>query len=381
MPAQKSDEFGLGTKISTYPQVGAACTRQRLPPFPAFVQTEQEDETHQGEDSPRRFGAVFTRKRSATKLFQAHQLTKLSPVTPQTTAFDSSSPPAVDKTSAVTMASATTSKPKRKRILTEKRRAQCRTNQARYRDRQRGYIRELQNQVVRLRGEVQKLSVERHRLRYGVETKNNVWYVVVEYFRLFRYGYLVPMSQVTVGASSLTDGSTTHLTNLNDQECFLRGAMSPNVALGEWSGIDTLLEQWRRSSAYFGNVQFHLERMELQPSAAMLATASLGLTITEATLRCVFPHLLTSPNGEDVGYGTENSFLCCRLLGERLNCRCSVRFLWDNSVGCVTRLDCTTDLVAPLLRVLGNLQDVNRVLDKALITPSTLLGELQANAA
>ncbi|KAL4174193.1 hypothetical protein KRP22_006139 [Phytophthora ramorum] len=253
-------------------------------------------------------------------------------------------------------------KPKRKRIRlkTQRRQEQCRNNQARYRDRQRGVVQELEASVDELRKEIQKLTIERRTLCYGIKTKANVWNVVVEYFRLLRYGFLMPMH----GAEPSRATETPLAADLHEQEYFLRAVMATDVAFGELSGVDVLIEQWQRYSSYFGSLQLHLNRMEQQPCGGMATSASLSLTITQNTLRYVFPHLLH-----------DNSPICSRLLGQRLHCRCSVRFLWDDSAGCVARLDCTMDLLSPLLRTLGNLEDVNYVLEEALITPSHLIGE------
>ncbi|KAG6941650.1 hypothetical protein JG688_00018560 [Phytophthora aleatoria] len=210
-------------------------------------------------------------------------------------------------------------------------------------------------------------------LCYGVQTKNNIWHVVVEYFHLFRYGYLAPMSELNLATSSPN-------ANLRDQEWFLRAAMLPDVAIGELSGVDALIEQWRRYSIYFGRLHFQLKGMEEQPFGALVATASLSFTITEPSLRRVFPHLLAVSSGENAGVGTEHGMLRTRLLGRRLYCQCSVRFLWDDSTGRVTQLNCTMDLLTPLLRVFGSLEDVSRVLEKALMTPSNFISDLPTNA-
>ncbi|KAF1778820.1 hypothetical protein GQ600_1298 [Phytophthora cactorum] len=193
--------------------------------------------------------------------------------------------------------------------------------------------------VERLREEVQNLSVKRHRLCYGVQTKNNIWHVVVEYFRLFRYGYLAPMSELNLATSSPNDASTPREPNLRDQEWFLRAAMSPDVAIGELSGVDALIEQWRRYSTYFGRLHFQLKGMEEQPFGALVATASLSFTHRNIAAACVSASV--SSFQRNAGW--------TRLLGRRLYCRCSVRFLWDDSTGRVTQLNCTMDFnaVAP----------------------------------
>lgn len=121
-----------------------------------------------------------------------------------------------------------------------------------------------------------------------------------------------------------------------------------------------------------------LKRLEQQPLGNVVATATLSLTITEATLRYVFPHLLalegSQSHSEDLGRASP---LYARLLRERLECPCTVRFMWDDSTGRVTRLDTAIDFLSPLLRALGSLEDVSYVLGEARITPACLIGEIQ----
>ncbi|KAL3657729.1 hypothetical protein V7S43_017302 [Phytophthora oleae] len=206
-------------------------------------------------------------------------------------------------------------------------------------------------------------------LCYGIQTKNNLWNVVIEYFRLFRYGFLMPMC----GVESIG------MDNPKDQEYFLRAAMADDVVLGELSGVDALIDQWQRYSSYFWKLYLHLNKMEQQPLGAMNADATLSFTITAATLRFVFPHLLDDePSHDDEIDDIPATYasLRTRFIGLRLHCQCSIRFSWDDAVGRVTQLEATVDLLSPLLHELGNLELVSCVLEKALITPEYLLGEM-----
>ncbi|KAJ8538960.1 hypothetical protein ON010_g12910 [Phytophthora cinnamomi] len=331
-----------------------------LPPRPP----EQQETT-----SPRDLASAFTRKREPADT-KSELMSALVPLTQLITAAKSSTSPSEADSATVEP----TPKPKRKRIRlkTERRRQQCRNNQARYRDRQRGFVRELEEGVQQLQVEIQRLTVRRHTLCYGAQTKSNVWNVVVEYFRLLRYGFLMPFRGMETSVDSSSESE------LRDQEYFLRATMADNVAIGELTGVEALIEQWKRYSSYFGSLHLQLKRMEEQPLGAMVATATLSLTITEATLRCVFPHLLATgvPHAYNEGID-RNSSLYYRLLTQRLECPCTVRFMWDDTTGRVTRLDSTMDLLSPLLRVLSSLEDVSYVLGEALITPSHLIGEVQ----
>lgn len=123
---------------------------------------------------------------------------------------------------------------------------------------------------------------------------------------------------------------------------------------------------------------FPAEKKEEQPHGALVASASLSVTITETSLRRVFPHLLadSGARAEDCGF----VMLWNRLLGQRLNCNCYLRFVWDDATGRVIQLDCKIDLLTSLLQLLGNLVDVNRVLEIALITPAYSICDLSTSA-
>ncbi|KAF1778840.1 hypothetical protein GQ600_19785 [Phytophthora cactorum] len=302
--------------------------------IPAFAQIDKRKERHQEQDSPRRLAAAFTHKRDySNPLYSNHPSPRL-----------------------LSSHYCYTSEPKHKRLNTQRRREQRRDNQARYRTRTAWIYSRTPGWRRTASRRSSELVCEAPQLCYGVQTKNNIWHVVVEYFRLFRYGYLAPMSELNLATSSPNDASTPREPNLRDQEWFLRAAMSPDVAIGELSGVDALIEQWRRYSTYFGRLHFQLKGMEEQPFGALVATASLSFTHRNM-LRRVFPHLLAVSSGK-CWFGTEHGILRTRLLGRRLYCRCSVRFLWDDSTGRVTQLNCTMDLLTPLLRVFGSLEDM-----------------------
>ncbi|GMF65213.1 unnamed protein product [Phytophthora lilii] len=320
--------------------------------------------------SPRKLASVFTRRRDISDSLpdsQSELVSALVPLTELIAAANSSKTPS----GAPKTLNTAPTKPKRKRVRakTARRREQCRNNQARYRDRQRGFVRELQNGVHELRSEIQKLTTQRHTLCYGVQAQHNIWYVAVEYFRLLRYGFLMPLDGLE-SSRGAGDGQ--------DQECFLRATMAADVAIGEMSGIDALIDQWQRYSSYFVSLHLRQKQMEQQP-LGIKASATLSLTITEATIRNVLPHLLPRENTQ----ASENddevflSRLASTLLGQRIDCQCTVRFVWDDSARRVTRLDSSIDLLTPLLRVLGNLADVSYVLGKALLTPAFLIGEMK----
>ncbi|ETI52211.1 hypothetical protein L914_04418, partial [Phytophthora nicotianae] len=110
-------EFGPSSKTYTHPEGG-----HHLPLAQAL------------EASSRRLAAAFTQKRDLTELYgaQSEQMSVLA---------------------SCAISNSMIIKPRRKRLQTQRRREQCRNNQARYRARQRESVHELQERVEQLREE------------------------------------------------------------------------------------------------------------------------------------------------------------------------------------------------------------------------------------
>ncbi|POM71052.1 Bzip transcription factor [Phytophthora palmivora] len=133
----------------------------------------------------------------------------------------------------------------------------------------------------------------------------------------------------------------------------LESAFAHDAAMGELRGVDALMEQLRLYSEWFGNPKLHLQRVEAVAPGVMAATATLNVTVTELTLRHVFPHLVESAG--------ENNCerLCQRLLGQRLDCSSAVTFLFDEDSDRIVRLEASIDMMTPLLRMLGSIEDAS----------------------
>ncbi|KAG2988929.1 hypothetical protein PC119_g19423 [Phytophthora cactorum] len=202
-------------------------------------------------------------------------------------------------------------KPKRKRIRikTPRRREQCRTNQARYRQKQ------------------------THRCHDGISSGPEVW---------------LQKSEV------------------EQQLVFLRSSMTEDVVLGELRGVDALVEQWKRYTSYFDDLQFHLEHMTTLSEDFIAATASLNVTISESTLQYVFPYLLAG--------GRDTAILRAKLLGQRLFLPCRLCFEWDRSSKRIARMENTVDILPSLVQVIGSIEDAAFVLEQALIAQDSAIG-------
>ncbi|GMF46493.1 unnamed protein product [Phytophthora fragariaefolia] len=250
---------------------------------------------------------------------------------------------------------------KRPRLKTERRREQCRANQARYRQKQLNHAKELELAVQKLRADIPVLKLQKNRLLYGGQ--QNIWNVVVEYFHVFRFGVPVTLAMDSSEVDSM-DVPTDLLENAETrhQFAFLRSAMADDIILGERRGVDVLMNQWFQYSTTFQNLYLQLGRIERVNDNFMTATAMMNATVTEVTLNNVFPHLI------------DDHALSSRLLGQRLRIPLSLCFEWDSLSCRVSRLETTFNFIKPLMESLCNLSDVALVLENALITRDGAVG-------
>ncbi|ETI48127.1 hypothetical protein F443_07799, partial [Phytophthora nicotianae P1569] len=112
--------------------------------------------------------------------------------------------------------------------------------------------------------------------------------------------------------------------------------------MGELRGINALMDQWRRYSLYFREPHVELKRVEAVTPGVVFAVATLSVSITEFTVKWVFPHLKT-PNDTV-------PMLDKKLVGQRIDCNCTVTFLFDEDNGRIIRLEPNIDLVSPMLQ-------------------------------
>ncbi|KAG7397083.1 hypothetical protein PHYBOEH_001297 [Phytophthora boehmeriae] len=248
-------------------------------------------------------------------------------------------------------------------ILLKKRKDQCRENQARYRNRRRQFLENLEDNVKRLKEDVSKLRILKQRILYEVPATENAWCVVAQYFELFRHGYVAPYKLSSGFLFPRTRlSSTQYLTQLE----FLQATMAQDMTDGALCGVDALLENWRLLSSYHESIYVELKCLKQDRDNSLVATVTTSLTITENTLQNLYPHLLSSDAAGDEY--EELSSLAAKLLNQRIVVPGSVRFDWDDAYGCIMRMESKADILTPTLRLVGTLDNVARVFSGALIT-------------
>ncbi|EEY59193.1 bzip transcription factor [Phytophthora infestans T30-4] len=251
---------------------------------------------------------------------------------------------------------------KRKREVANKsrRREQCRANQARYRDKQRNA------QVQLKRKELDTLKRRYRDLASRERSNQSPWSIVAEVFRLLETSFHSPWRVASMQEMK-------NHSEIRQVLAILERSFAHDAAMGELRGADELMEQLLLFSQYFGKPHLKLQRIESVAPGVMAARAKLSITVTEFTLRHAFPHL------EEPASGDDHVLLYQRLLGQRLECNCSLNFLFDEDSDRVVRLEINIDLASTLLDVLGSLTDVSNVLEHARVSSECVIGGVFGN--
>lgn len=285
---------------------------------------------------------------------------------------------------------------KRKHLNAAKRRDQCRTNQARYRTKLRDQELELEDQVAALKQQVQALEQRAEQLRtksstsnsssriepisegpsdavlIALEERRSPMEIVTEYFRQFKYGLGLESDRYM-----LRDELPQYPLHLRRQIAFLYAVVHPDLRLGGLVGVDALVDQWRKYSRYFDDLQLDLiKAMVVEDEDAprlsqdqhdqlhcqkeiIQATATLTVIFSDETIRGVFPHL------------ERNERLKETLMDKRVSLDFVHTFGFsgvnDGEAPKVQYLNCFVDFVKAMLTLFDDVNDVATVLQQARI--------------
>uniref|UniRef100_H3GX48 BZIP domain-containing protein n=1 Tax=Phytophthora ramorum TaxID=164328 RepID=H3GX48_PHYRM len=203
-----------------------------------------------------------------------------------------------------------------------------RLRQIRYRKKKYAVLTHLEEDTQQLREEVQSLEQRRRDISASLPIWKSVWDIALRYFEIFRFG---------LQGSSLQSQSST--TSSSSQLDFVLTTLAPDVEHNAGRGVETMMRSWWCLSHWFGRFDLELEGLMKGNNSSLDATTTTSVTITEQTLR------------------------------KRIVMRGSVHFQLDNANGRVTSVTAQSDMLTPMLRLLGDLEDVSCVFEKALISP------------
>ncbi|GMF59756.1 unnamed protein product [Phytophthora fragariaefolia] len=163
----------------------------------------------------------------------------------------------------------------------------------------------------------------------------------------FRFGL---RSKTPAAASSLV------ATPASDQLDCVRSVMVPGVVFNTGRGENYVIQSWRRFSLWFDDIVVDLNELQKLDSKSVLAITRTSVTITEQTLRCVFPHLCDEASPR----------LAPKLLNQRVVVEGWTRFDWDSASHRVTSITSEADLLTPIQSLLGSLEEACFVFEKSL---------------
>ncbi|CAI5738869.1 unnamed protein product [Hyaloperonospora brassicae] len=229
-----------------------------------------------------------------------------------------------------------------------------RTRQIKYRQKQQDNMAALEDSIHQIQLDISKLDQRRRAFATAIPTEMTLWNVAVDYFRLFRFG-----RQPIERAEKL---STSPMSTPSVQLDFLRSTMAPDVLYNDGSGVEAIMSSWKHFSLCFRDAEVDLTGLEKSGVDTLIASTTTAFCIDQQTLTRVFPHLC----GE--GAGRVELQLADKLLGRAVVMRGLTRFEWDIGYGRVTRMTTESDLLTPMLELLGTLEDVVLVCGKALVS-------------
>ncbi|OWZ09890.1 hypothetical protein PHMEG_00017334 [Phytophthora megakarya] len=174
------------------------------------------------------------------------------------------------------------------------------------------------------------------RVSATIPAADGMWDTVMGYFRVIRHR--LPLS--------------------SDLPHFVSKAMSSNVVYNSEYGIEAMIRSWYFLQ-WFGDVSEELINLSKTTKYSMIATTKISVTITNKTLAYVFPHLRRD----------EDCSLRRKLLGQRIVMRGSSCFEWGEGHERVTSVIAQSDMLTPMLHLLGNWEDVSWVFERAIISP------------
>ncbi|KAJ8576551.1 hypothetical protein ON010_g2660 [Phytophthora cinnamomi] len=229
--------------------------------------------------------------------------------------------------------------------VNEKKRRQERCDsQRRYRKKQDDRVINLKNETVALQQEIKDLERHHSDITIAAQPGFKVGNVANDMFELFSHVFYLK----------------SHLTS--NQLDFLRVMVAPDVASTAGFGLEAMVKSWSFIQ-WFDKVEIEFGDRLNRRADFLFKTTRISVTITERTLRHVFPNL-QNPQDNSI-----TRRVLDKLLHQRIVLNGALSFKWDNVSSQVTSVVAQSDMIPPMVKLLGNLEDVSRVFTNALISP------------
>lgn len=219
-----------------------------------------------------------------------------------------------------------------------------------YRARQRELEASLQQDVARLRGELDVLTRTRsHLLQSSVVARHATHGSLVElmtrYFSVLRHGFpdlLKPRSLYT---------------RHSEQEIYVHQVLAPDVVIGSVTGIQGYIDQWRLLQSSFANITNEARRIEVlgpDHDPTVVVYSDLSARITEATFRHFFTRL------------DNNADLMGKLVGRDIVLPVTTRFYFTQD-GKIREIDPELDYIAAFFNAGASTADLARLFEHSVL--------------
>ncbi|GMF18120.1 unnamed protein product [Phytophthora fragariaefolia] len=242
----------------------------------------------------------------------------------------------------------------------ERRRRQCRVSQRRYRDKKGSAEYNLKLDVNSLRENVQRLQGMRELL----ETK--LWSS-----RLAREGAVLKAAEqyYTVFAHGLHNpeaGGGRVQKCFDMQVSFVKAFMDKDVEFGDSKGVSAVIDQWHLYTQFHASLSVRLLSAEVcgtEDEPIVVAKGVLAVRLNRCSIENMFPHILA------------NEELVQVLLSREIEYPTSTTYVF-NARSQVERQDLDVDFLAGINQRLGSTYATSRVMQRALISDCSKLGQV-----
>ncbi|KAG3047813.1 hypothetical protein PI125_g26802 [Phytophthora idaei] len=142
--------------------------------------------------------------------------------------------------------------------------------------------------------------------------------------------------------------------------------MAPDVVLSDGFGPYELAKSWS-VLRWFDDVVMDLQSLSKQGEDSVVMTTRTSTTITERTLQSLFPHLYERESND--GRSAVKAMIVDKLLDHQVDVYSRTLFQWNRFENSMASVNTDSDLLTPILRLLGRFEDVSLVFEQALVSP------------
>ncbi|GAB9477857.1 hypothetical protein Gpo141_00015024, partial [Globisporangium polare] len=234
-----------------------------------------------------------------------------------------------------------------------------------FRLRERVHEQSLMKQLITIRERVAQLEASRDLLRqrsFATRTSRggSLERIVRELYSVFQFGLESLGPAVQTAFYSEPDDQLVAIVNY--KENFMRGVADHDVAYGDLTGVDVLLEQWRKHT--LSTSRFEIEMVRVEPIVGSTTHPIVVIHTKQYarysydTLPVMFP-----------GVVEQRPDLARKFIGRDITFDCISRFTFSEH-NQITDYSVSINIVEALVKTVGSARDVAELMAFSVVTPS-----------